>query len=383
MAAECLMTGEPEVVKARLRAIAPAPYWRKVFLFAASKCCADARSRHLQDGIRLLCDDLNNSNDSLLAATKAGAELALDVLQSGAVAENPNHARHLARIALTLLAQPYLTDESKGGASADQRLALVYRDPLAAVYREELEQRVGQANVDRTLGAWPLLVRLLDRGVDWAVHLSEQSFPVDHQAQLKIVQLLLFRVLSEFSSTWLRRKLEDLLPEVSPPKIWPDLFSFWHLRIPPEASDLATALGNLMRRQHMLDIPLVCPEAKGRLEVRIVPIVLLERDDSEAYAAVARMPRRHPGWLPLILTYNFLGAPNRQTLSKVLKECANGGWEPSYKFFLSLLPWPLAACLDAVRSAQELQVLAAQVEQVHWVIQPNGKPQKNAGSPKG
>jgi hypothetical protein len=75
------------------------------------------------------------------------------------------------------------------------------------------------------------------------------------------------------------------------------------------------------------------------------------------------MPRRHPGWLPLILTHNFLDTPNRQTLSKVLKECANGGWEPSHKSYLSLLPWPLAACLDAVGSGQELQALAAQVEQ--------------------
>jgi hypothetical protein len=188
MAAECLMTGDPESVKARLRAIAPAPYWRNVFLCAASKCFADARSRYLQDIIRLLCDDLNNANDSLLAATRAGAELALDVLQSGAVAENPNHARYLARIALTLLTQPYLTDQSTEGASADQRLALVYRDPLAAVYGEELELRVGQVNVERTLGAWSLLVRLLE-------------------------------LLRERPSTWLLRKLNGLLPKVPPPEI--------------------------------------------------------------------------------------------------------------------------------------------------------------------
>jgi hypothetical protein len=72
MAAECLMTGDPEAVKARLRAIAPAPYWRNVFLFAAGKCFADTRSRYLQDAIRLLCEDLNTPTDALLAATRAG-----------------------------------------------------------------------------------------------------------------------------------------------------------------------------------------------------------------------------------------------------------------------------------------------------------------------
>jgi hypothetical protein len=229
------------------------------------------------------------------------------------------------------------------------------------VYREELELRVGQATVDRTLGAWPLLVQLLDKGVNWAVVLAEQSFPADHQAQLKIVQLLLLELLRESPSFWLERKLEELLPEIPPPKNWWDLFSFWRSRPPSQTPDLLAPLGSLSRRESMLEIPLVLPEAKGRLSVGVVPL-FPEHYNAEPYAAVARMPRRHPGWLPLILTHNFLDAPNWQTLSKVLRECANGGWEPSHKSYLPLLPWPLAACLDAVGSGQELQALANQVE---------------------
>ena len=84
MAAECLMNGEPGVVRTRLRAVAATPYWRNVFLFAAGNCFADVRTRHLQDAIRVLCVDLDDSNDGLVAATYSGADLALDVLQSGA-----------------------------------------------------------------------------------------------------------------------------------------------------------------------------------------------------------------------------------------------------------------------------------------------------------
>ncbi len=195
MAAECLMTGHPEQVKERLRAIAPVTYWRNVFLFAAGKCFADAQSRHLQSAIPLLCEDLNSQNSALFEATRAGAELALDVLQSGAVAENPNHARHLARIALELLSQPYLTDEPNEEAEEygrysgrwmplEQRLGLVYRGAISKVYQDSLRLRVGQIELERTLGAWPLLIRLVGMGVEWAVKLADQNWPAERQAQL-------------------------------------------------------------------------------------------------------------------------------------------------------------------------------------------------------
>src|SRR5262249_11590454 len=231
MAAECLMTGDPEVVKARLRAIATAPYWRNVFLFATGKCFSDTQSRHLQDTIRLLCVDLNSPSDRLLAVTHAGSELALDVLQSGAVSENPNYARHLARVALALLSQPYLVDESKDGASADQRLALVYSDVLVPIYQEELQLRVGQTDVDRTLGAWSLLVHLIDRIGDWATRLAEHSWPTDYRTQLKIIRQMSPEL---WEIRWLTKRLDELIPQIPPEEALP-LFTSLH-NLPPETS---------------------------------------------------------------------------------------------------------------------------------------------------
>jgi len=365
MASECIMSGDPDTVKARLRAIAPAPYWRNVFLFAAGKCFANAQFRHLQDAIRLLCVDLNNSNDTLLASTRAGAELALDVLLSGAVAENPHHARHMAQIALSLLDQPYLTDKFKEGSSADLRLALVFRDTIAQVYREELKLRVGQVDIDQTIGAWPLIIRLIDKGESWAIGLAEKSWPAGHQAQLKILR----RVLPELQHLrWLTDKLAELTPELAPQETW-RIHSTLSIfpedsGVLPEATGFDDAICYLTHRlSGTLEIPLrVCPEDKEGMRLRITSLVLPERYCSEIFAELARMPRHHPGWLPFILAYEFLCKPDRQALAQILKECVDGGWEPSLSFQLSRLPWPLAACLAAVKSVQELKTLGDQIE---------------------
>src|SRR5262249_43927813 len=106
MAAECMMSGEPGLVLRRLRAIASSPYWRNVFHFAAGKCFFDTQSRHYQDALRVMCEDLNMPTDPLMSAIHAGSELGLTILESGAPSKNPNHIRHLARIALELLACP-------------------------------------------------------------------------------------------------------------------------------------------------------------------------------------------------------------------------------------------------------------------------------------
>src|SRR5208282_3048574 len=100
MAAECVMTGPTEDVVNRLRAIAPSPYWRNVFLFAAGKCFFDAQSRHYQDPLLVLCGDLNDSADVVLERVHAGSELGLAVLESGAPAKNPTYTRHLSKLAL-------------------------------------------------------------------------------------------------------------------------------------------------------------------------------------------------------------------------------------------------------------------------------------------
>lgn len=353
MAAECLTSGDPELVQSRLRAIAPAPYWRNVFLFAVSKCFADTRSRHLQDSIRVLCEDLNSPSDRLLAATKTGSELALDILQSGAVAENPNYSRHLARIGLALLQQPYLSNDREEGPSAERRLAAVYRDFLENVYREEIELRIGQSEVKRTLGTWPLLLRLCQEGIHWAEDLLQSHWPSDVSRLMVLAPVFSNAAQVPFA----RRRLENFLPTLSPSKALSFLQFF---TLDQESSDLFGALLSLRRhRGSEITIPLRIPGVKhDGCRFRLVSIRQTDSKARDTYAALSGMKQHHPGWLPFVLAANFLESPNRGTLARILDQCAAGGWEPDDKAFLWSLPWPLSLALDSAESGDELRSTA-------------------------
>jgi hypothetical protein len=361
MAAECLMTGAPDLVTARLKAIASVAYWRNVFLFAASKCFVDARSRHLQSTIRILCEDLNAPGDALLDATKAGSELAIDVLQSGAVAENPNNARHLARIGLGLLSQPYMIVESEEGASVDQRLARVYSEPLKQTYLEELQLRVGQADVNRTLGAWPLLTRLIDLKLNWAVDVGNINWPSDHSEQ----RSLLCHMPSDLIGTpWLWKMMEDAIWSQPPSKAWRLLARMREARMRLEPPNVP--LGALYRL-------LILHQAHTRIRVkterencdgmvlRIGSVVSRDSEYTSLLETLALLSFNDPGWTPFVLADLFLKAPDAHTLAGVLDRCADAGWDTTEKAQLHFLPWPMATCLGAARTVEDLRRIAQEL----------------------
>jgi hypothetical protein len=361
MAAECLMTGAPEIVKGRLKAIAAASYWRNVFLFAASKCFVDARSRHLQESIRILCEDMSGPENPLLEKTRSGSELAIDILQSGAVAENPNYARHLARTGLELIQEPYLTLGAGEGAGAARRLAAVYSEPLTRIFQAEMELRVGQSVLARTFGAWSLVAGLIGMGVGWAVELGEHSWPREGGSQLRILR----SILSELSTVpWVRAKTFDAIWS-SPPNRLHDVLALLGLS-EDEPDDSRDPL-------HALRVSLwhgFGPRTTGikfsdrgleGIEVQFIPVFSEPRNLN--FVTLSRVPRGHPGWLPFALADRFLRDPKRQTLASILDDCAEAGWSPSYGSFLARLPWPLANSLGAVGNDTELRALA---QDVRW-----------------
>jgi hypothetical protein len=359
MAAECLMSsGDSELVKSRLRAIAPAPYWRNVFLFAASRCFVDTRSRHLQDTIRLLCDDLNMSADPLLAATKAGSELALDILQSGAAAENPHHSRYLARIGLALLHQPYLSRDYEERPSAEHRLAAIYSDSLEAVYSDEVQLRIGQTDFKRSLGTWPLLLRLGQQGVPWADELLKRHWPSDPDHLT-----LLASVISSIAHLpYVTRLLEEFLQTVPPSKAFPFLFSLPRDQQFRQQSGLLGAMINLLfgYGSSEIEIALRVPgsDIQGCRFRAISPWQCTD-ETKEIYTAFSQMNRPHANWLPFVMARDLLDSPNRKTLARILDECADGGWgQEEDGYFLWSLPWPLAVALRSAKSGDDLRMTA-------------------------
>jgi hypothetical protein len=362
MAAECISSGDPELVKARLRAIGPAPYWRNVFLFAVSKCFADTRSRHLQDSIRLLCEDLNGPTDRLLSAAKSGSDLALDILLSGAVAENPNYLRHMVRISLAMLQEPDLVDESDERPSTDQRLASVYRESVEDVFREAVELRVGQTEVARTMGAWPLVLRLCRQGVVWAEDLFERHWPADMD-RLTLLAPVLSEVVHVPEG---RRRLEELLLTVPPTQAFALLHALrahGAARRPRGPMDFLDALqmlrgGGALLRPPSVRIPIRGPGYdQDGVTVRLDSLQVRDEELSACYAACAGIGRAHPNWLPFTLASSLLDAPNPGTLASILDECADRGWTAG-EMIAWYLPWPLSVALQAAESAGDLREIA-------------------------
>ncbi len=169
MAAEGLMEGLDIEVRDRLSAVAISPSWRNVFLFAAGKCFADRRA--LRDTIHSLCAEMNESSDDAIRVLRIGSRLACDVLEEGTVRQQPRYEQMFARLALRLLElEP---------ADADDRLAALYSESIAGIYREEIGTFLTSGSFSRRLGAWRCLVSLAARGVDWAGRLAQHEWPTD------------------------------------------------------------------------------------------------------------------------------------------------------------------------------------------------------------
>jgi hypothetical protein len=166
MASEGLMDGDDQVVRKRLREIAPVSSWRNVFLFAAGKCFAERQ--YLRDAIHTICAEMNEDNGTF-HRTLAGSQLALDLLEDGPARRQPKYSESLARLAFSLLDLP--PDDYH------IQLADVYDPRLEHVYREEIERRLTQSTLPKRLASLMVLLRLLENEVSWAEDLLEVHWP--------------------------------------------------------------------------------------------------------------------------------------------------------------------------------------------------------------
>jgi|GEM_PF-1471507 len=349
MAAECIMTpgegGEVGPVKERLRLIAPFGYWRNAFLFGADKCFSHASSRGLVDPIRLLCADLNESTDPLLHLTRAGSELALDILHGASVTNKPEQSRQLARIALGLLSS---TDDPQLIA----RLAAVYREPLAEVYREEVTLRIGHADVERTIPAWGLVSHLRTQGIAWAAELAEQSWPPTPET----CPLILRHLLQHEGPAWALEKVSEVIPYLSPS----DAFDLcrW-VRNKQRTSRILTALSRLdpWRPDIAVDVKFMLgSELVPSISVMINPLDQIWQKMSEHYEAIAQYRWQHSGWLVIPMLCHFLKNPSKSTLADVLRKCADDSMILAE--IIGGIPWPLESCFRVAESPESLQSLA-------------------------
>ena len=109
MAARALMSGDDKQICQRLNAIAPYPFWRNVFLFAAGRCARDRQ--YLDNHIIGICQSLNTDGENPAAVLAlAGSRLALDLLEDDTFRHRRKAIRALTGIALGLLRLPPTED---------------------------------------------------------------------------------------------------------------------------------------------------------------------------------------------------------------------------------------------------------------------------------
>ena len=366
MAAEALMTGPDECIRERLKAVAPTAYWRNALLFAVGKCFIE--KEYLLDNVVSMCEGLNDDkvaeklfNDETAGACAKrmlwGSRLALDILVEGTAKQNPEYESRLARVALELVRVP--------DPETAAQLAAIYYSDLIEVFQEVIEDRLGQSEFQRQRGAWLLLMSLSDRDIDWARGILEHHWPREPERQQT---LLLLRGNSPWRS-WSMTKLVDILPHCDPfgPPSSSLLralsrgdFSRIQLEYYPDWWQPATALLMDFYRGHSFEKKNARIDITNRTSFSIYSSFTLRsarKDHPNPLRNLQLLPSHSPGWAPFISAARFLENPTQNALYEELKWLGENG-EPRQWYWLEYIPWPLAACIQAAQTEDDLKLLA-------------------------
>ncbi|MGZ8159689.1 MAG: NACHT domain-containing protein [Methylobacter sp.] len=345
MAAECLMNGLDEDVRRRLRAIAPAAHWRNVFLFAAGRCFHD--KQHLRDSLHALCCELNEGDGvvgggELEQAVLSGSRLALDILEDGAVANQPAQMKLYVRLALRLLELPPCIDQL--------RLAKLYQPDMAEIFQTEIEQWLAHEEPERRLGAWRVLLQLVTQGVNWAQFLGDRCWPEDAEAAMLIVNAST----EVDEGDWLAMRWLDAIPRVSPAMANFGLFQY------DRFDKFHRLMGNAPKWLKAL-----CEWQPKELETRIEGVDrcfhLRVRSvfESKEMAILQEEPSGEVRWewRWLVAAHNFSCNPSKERLAELLSRIISeevNDIVPLMGFFGNQLPWPIQACIAAAKHGADL-----------------------------
>ena len=356
MAAEALMDGREDVVRNRLREIAPISNWRNVFLFAAGKCFAERQD--LRDTIHTICAELNDSvADEVTSATLEGSQLAADLLEEGVVRTQPKYARLLTRLAVRAL--------SLVPAPIHQRLANLYDPAFDTLYRDELTQHFESSDFYRSLGAWDCLTRLMTSGIAWAQLLGDRYWPaIDDQ------KMTVLRVTAGIKDEgWKLPKLIETIPRFPLYKIEArrsregDEFILEHVNsdaAPEWFLAIKYLAGARWSSAGTLEVPIVISESSGHM-VTLKLDKLMGRTDL-ASAFVGMPAEAHQGWCPILAAARLQVDPTRQTLARELRTLAATDDFDTVKQNSGRLPWVLSACISVAECGKDLEQLADRAE---------------------
>ncbi|MBT8421381.1 MAG: hypothetical protein KJO08_11065, partial [Gammaproteobacteria bacterium] len=126
-------------------------------------------------------NDFPQSTD-LTQTILLGSRLALEILEDGALGNQPKQRQVYARLALRLLELPPCAEHS--------RLARQYRPELETVFREELQRHLENSLPERRFGAWLTLIELIGREDEapWMRGLADAYWPEEPESGLGILK---------------------------------------------------------------------------------------------------------------------------------------------------------------------------------------------------
>lgn len=343
-AAWALTEGHEAVMKARVYRLGPVPLFRNVLLLMASRWYSE------RSGLRLLmtetlCHHLDeHPHDQNLRVTRAGAVLALELLEEGSARNQPKHAQALMRQATGLLDLP--------GSSLQVRLASVADEHTLPVLREALETRLSAGQVTwADAGAWPCLLVLHHKQVSWA-----ETWLNTGWARLQNLQALWLKMgrYDQEVIGWLYHKLVDMPEKLE--SLDPLQFRFWALTPaqaePPWLLILLGVMGNLIRYQIGIWWPL---DVRRRLGTELSPVELEYLKDT---TPVDRLPTR---WSFCYHHVLFCAEPSVEGLAKLLQVVREGLLPAQWEELAATASWPVAACLRWADSPEALDQLLPQL----------------------
>lgn len=336
-AARAIMRGGYEHVKRRLRAIAPAPYWRNVTLFAIGKAFTGREPREdLQDLASTLCEELDLEGPIL--GLLPGARLALDVIEDGILDRKPRSYDKFYARALDLLS---LSDRSVGARLADAFLPEKHDD--------KARQALARAS---PLAACAFLARLESQDVAWASSALAEAWPIDDEASRAVYDALA----SILTWTPERTAHAEALAARSP--VW------WAARI------LARHLpDSWIAESKKLDpaletgdwVPLVEDERtfdQGDLPKRAVSFPIVRaRIAPEAVRRVAEVDTEHPSWAYTTAVLPWLENPTPEGLADAFEAYAGLQGESNEQYLPAAFGWQLTSAADGA-DTEELRSLA-------------------------
>ena len=191
-----------------------------------------------------------------------------------------------------------------------------------------------------------VLLRLIHRGVEWAVDSGTKHWPTDRRDQVIVAECALER---DLFPGWLEDRLEALIPALGPTELWPiiSLLEQCPRRSPTRTSLVAALLGSHRQRTVNASIRLT-PEAE-HLAPASLSFVPVFGDRHDFPCGLARSGPLHPEWRACTIAAELFQSPNTETLSSILGRLAAAEPLAAYGFVSFFLPWPIAACIAAAQ----------------------------------